>query len=228
MRLDQYLSYTLSLSRSDAKEICRKKRVKVNESIIIDSSFKVNDNDKVYFDEQDLHYQKFIYIMMNKPKGYLSATFDNIDPVVLDLIDGYEKYNLFPIGRLDKDTTGLLIISNDGSLSHVLTSPSKHINKTYVATTIKDLAREDIEKVKNGIMMDDKMTNPITINKLDNKEYEVIISDGKYHEVKRIFEYLDNKVIELKRIGIGNLLLDNSLKEGEYKLLDEEDIKKIF
>lgn len=227
MRLDQYISITLNVSRSDAKKIINKKTVTINEKIVNDSSFKVNDNDIVKYNDKVLVYEEYIYLLMNKPKGYISATFDNHYKTVMDLVNEYQKQNLFPIGRLDIDTTGLLLISNDGLLAHNLLSPSKHVSKTYLVTSKNIVSKEDINKVKDGIMMDNKMTNPIIINKLEDYQYEVIISDGKYHEVKRIFEYINNEVLELRRIRLGNLVLPNDLEEGKYIKLSKEDIDKI-
>jgi len=227
MRLDQFVSESLDLSRKDSKELIRKKEIKVNNIVITDSSYKVNINDEVFYNDQILEYEEYSYYILNKPKGYVTSTSDPQYKTVLDLMDVKGKDKLFPVGRLDIDTTGLLLITNDGALSHELLSPKKHIDKTYLVKSLNELSDSDILKVKNGIMMDNKMTNPIDIKRIDSLTYEIVISDGRYHEVKRIFEYLNNKVLELKRIKMGNLSLPDDLKEGEYIKIRDKEIEGI-
>jgi len=227
MRLDQYISKTLGISRSDSKNILKKKEIKVNNNIITDLSYQVNDLDTVTYKDNILVYEEFVYYLLNKPIGYVTSTYDPKYKTVMELLDVKNKEELFPVGRLDIDTEGLLLITNDGKLSHDLLSPSKHIDKVYLVKSLKELSDEDILKVKNGIMMDNKITNPIDIKRIDSLTYEIKISDGRYHEVKRIFEYLYNKVVSLKRIKMGSLVLPSSLNTGSFIKLNKSDIESI-
>jgi len=166
--------------------------------------------------------------MLNKPAGVVSATFDNKDKTVIDLINEYKHLNLFPFGRLDKDSEGLLIISNDGKLAHELLSPKKHVDKKYYVDVEGKVSEEDVKRFKEGIVLDDNescksSTLEIIESNAISKCY-VTISEGKYHQVKRMFESVNKKVIYLKRITFGNLSLDNNLKLGEYRKLTEDEI----
>ncbi len=229
MRIDKLLSFYFDISRKEVKKLFKDNKVLVNNKIIIDSSTNVNEsNDIIYCNDILVIYEPFIYLVLNKPKDYVTSTKDNINKTVLSLINDFKKYNLFPVGRLDIDTTGLLLITNDGNLSHKITSPNSHIHKIYEVTSLYELSTQDINKVKNGIMMDNKLTNPIIISKISSNIYHVDIEDGKYHEVKRIFEYLNNKVLKLKRLQIGKYILPDSLKEGNYIKITDSEVKKFL
>lgn len=176
---------------------------------------------------EKLEYEEFVYLMLNKPSGVVSATYDNKDKTVIDLIKDYKHLDLFPFGRLDKDSEGLLIISNDGKLAHELLSPKKHVDKKYYVEVLGRVTSEDIESFKNGIMLDGELCKSalLEIIKSDDISYcYVTISEGKYHQVKRMFESVNKKVTYLKRVTFGNLKLDENLKLGEYRKLTEQEI----
>lgn len=166
--------------------------------------------------------------MLNKPKDYISATFDNKHKTVLDLIKGFKTYNLFPVGRLDIDTEGLLILTNDGMLAHNLLSPNKHISKKYYVMLEKEISKIEINKIENGIVLDDGyLTKESKIELIDNKTLFINIFEGKYHQVKRMFEAVNNKVIYLKRVQMGELKLDQNLKLGQYRELTSSELERL-
>lgn len=213
-------------SRKEVKEYIRKGYVLVNGEVIVDDDFKVDEvNDEIVIANQTIEYEKDIYLMLNKPDGYISATYDPKDPIVLDLIDGYEKRGLFPVGRLDKDTVGLLLITNDGNLAHKLLSPKSHVDKTYYLKYSGTFPKNGNSQFENGIVLDDGYKcMPAKFIDLGNQEANIIIKEGKYHQVKRMMEAVGCSVTYLKRISFGPLSLDNTLKEGEYRHLSEEEI----
>ena len=226
MRLDKILAHMGYGSRKEVKEYIRKGYVLVNGEVIVDDDFKVDEvNDEIVIANQTIEYEKDIYLMLNKPDGYISATYDPKDPIVLDLIDGYEKRGLFPVGRLDKDTVGLLLITNDGNLAHKLLSPKSHVDKTYYLKYSGTFPKNGNSQFENGIVLDDGYKcMPAKFIDLGNQEANIIIKEGKYHQVKRMMEAVGCSVTYLKRISFGPLSLDNTLKEGEYRHLSEEEI----
>ena len=166
--------------------------------------------------------------MLNKPDGYVSATYDSHDPIVLDLIDGYEKRKLFPVGRLDKDTVGLLLITNDGDLAHRMLSPKKHVIKRYYLKFDGILTDKKISRFEEGITLEDGyLCMPASYEKLSENEGILSIKEGKYHQVKRMLEALDCTVTYLKRISFGPIELDKDLEEGKYRFLTEEELKRL-
>ena len=231
MRIDKLLSNIGCGSRAEIKKYCRYGIISVNGEIINNPGIQVDsENDVIVFDGEEVKYREFIYIMLNKPDGYISATFDKHDPIVLDLIDpSYYAFEPFPVGRLDKDTEGLLILTNDGKLSHRVLSPKKHVPKTYYAKIDGVVTQEDIIAFENGVTLDDgyeTMPAQLKILKSDEQsEIELTIHEGKFHQVKRMFESVDKKVVYLKRISMGKLKLDDSLNLGEYRELTEDEIK---
>lgn len=229
IRLDKILSHSGYGSRKEVKELIRKGYVMVNGEIITNDDFKVDEmNDEITIADSTIKYEKNIYIMLNKPDGYVSATYDNYDPIVLDLIEGYEKRNLFPVGRLDKDTVGLLLITNDGDLAHRMLSPKKHVDKSYYLKFEGVLTEKKISKFQEGITLDDGyLCMPAVYKSIANNEGILTIKEGKYHQVKRMLEALDCKVTYLKRISFGPLILDEKLQEGEYRFLTEEELKLV-
>ena len=164
--------------------------------------------------------------MLNKPKGYLSATEDYYEQTVLDLLPEYRHIDLFPVGRLDKDTTGLLLITNDGTLAHDLISPKKHVDKVYIATLDKELDLKIKDEFEHGIILDDELTLPASLEKIEDNIAKVTIHQGKYHQIKRMFEYFGYKVVELDRIKFSFLTYDG-LKIGEYRELSKEEIERL-
>lgn len=232
MRLDKFLKETGICSRNDAKKILKKGLVSVNGIVIKDDGYKVDvENDIVKYNDEIIKYDEFIYLMINKPAGVLSATEDYKDKTILDLVSEYKHRNLFPFGRLDKDSVGLIILSDDGKLGHELLSPRHHVDKKYYLKINGILNKEDIKAFKEGITLEDGYkckSALLEIIKSDNiSECYVTISEGKFHQLKRMFISRGKEVVYLKRISFGNITLDNSLKEGEYRALTSEEINKL-
>ena len=229
MRLDKLLAHMDYGSRKEVKELIRKGYVLVNGNVIKDDDFKVDEfNDEINILDSEIKYEEFIYIMLNKPEGYVSATYDFSKPIVLDLIDDYKKRNLFPVGRLDIDTHGLLLITNDGNLAHRMLSPKSHVDKKYYLKYDGKYNESFIQKFKDGITLDDgyKCMPAEFIDLGDNEAY-IIIREGKFHQVKRMMEAVGCNVTFLKRISFGNLVLDESLKEGKWRHLTNEEIESL-
>lgn len=225
MRLDKFLVHVGIGTRTQVKTTVKQGRVSINNVIVKKSDVKVNvEKDVIKFDNDVLVYSEFVYFMLNKPKGVVSATNDKTQKTVVDLIDTHVK-DIFPVGRLDKDTTGLLMITNDGKLAHELLSPKKHVNKVYIAKVDKQLPAQIIEDFKKGIILDDGYNClPAFLEILDNTTAQVTIQEGKFHQIKRMFESCDNKVVDLKRVQMGPLKLDEQLKLGEYRQLSVEEV----
>ena len=234
MRLDKYLSHTGFGSRKEVKEVLKKKIVTVNEKRVKDGKLSVNEtSDVICVDGETIYYQEFVYYMLNKPKGFVSATEDNVHRTVVDLIakEDYKK-GLFPVGRLDKDTTGFLLLTNDGDLAHQLLSPKKKVPKLYQSHVSGIMTETDKEIFLKGITISgDKKCLPakLTIMSVDEvnqtSEIELEIMEGKFHQVKRMVEAVGKKVVELNRKSMGGLLLDETLKPGAYRALNEKEIK---
>ena len=233
LRVDKILSNLGYGSRAELKVYCKKGLVKVNDKVISNPGTQVDtDVDKIEFNNEVVKYREFIYIMMNKPDGYLSATFDKRDPIVLDLIDpSYLTFEPFPVGRLDKDTEGLLVLTNDGQLAHRVLSPKKHVPKTYYAKVEGIVTEEDVKAFEQGVTLDDGYeTMPSQLEILESgeiSEIELTIHEGKFHQVKRMFESVGKKVVYLKRLSMGKLKLDETLNLGEYRELTDEEVKLI-
>ncbi|QXM05607.1 pseudouridine synthase [Crassaminicella indica] len=232
-RLDKVLSNMGYGTRKEIKSIIKKGRVKVDHQVIKDSSMHVDPYENhIEIDGMKLIYKEFIYIMMNKPQGVISASFDPKVETVVDLLDhSYQIFKPFPVGRLDKDTEGLLILTNDGKLSHDLLSPKKHVSKTYYAHIKGKVDQQDILSFKEGVILDDGYkTLPAELNIIKSdeiSEIELTIYEGKFHQVKRMFEAVDKKVIYLKRVAMGDLKLDQGLGLGEYRELTQEELGKL-
>lgn len=229
MRLDKYVSDAIICSRSEADKLIKTGKITVGDKIIKKPDHKVNEKSDVFFEGQKLEYSEFIYIMMNKPAGVISATDDpkNIEKTVLSLLD--EKYltkGLFPAGRLDKDTVGLLILTNDGKSAHRLLSPKHHVEKTYYVECDGDFVEGDIEICKNGVILDGELTKPciLTIDEEKKNCAKMILTEGKYHEIKRICNHLGKNVTFLERITFGNLTLDRTLERGMWRHLTKEEV----
>ena len=231
IRLDKYIATCLSLTRSQAKDVIKSKKIKINNIVVTDANVKIKDDDYVVFNDKELVYEENIYLMLNKPKGYVSSTDDAINKTVLDLIEDYNVNRLMIVGRLDIDTTGLLLITSDGAFVHKLTSPSNYIEKKYYVNCDKEFENEDVSSFKNGITIYlDKNTEykckSAKLEILNNKnEAYVTISEGKFHQIKKMCSAVGKKVLDLKRIEIGKLKLDPTLKEGEYRALKNEEVE---
>ncbi len=227
MRLDKFFTETATLSRRDANEQIKKGKVQVNGIVVIDSATKINENtDVIVYDGNIISYQKYVYIMLNKPEGVVSATEDTNQKTVLDLLpDKYKKLGLFPCGRLDKDTLGLVMLTNNGELAHNLLSPKKHVQKTYRYNCADPLSNESMQKIENGLMLaDGYITKPCKITKIKDTIGDITLTEGKYHEIKRLFGAVGNKITYLERISFGPLKLDVSLKRGEWRELTQNEI----
>lgn len=229
-RLDKVLGNMGYGSRKDVKKFIKEGMVKVNGKIIVNNDFKVEPySDEIYFNNEKILYREYIYLMMNKPKGLVSSTDDPLTKTVIDILEEeYLIFNPFPAGRLDKNTVGLLLITNDGKLAHELLSPKKGVNKTYYVEVDGYIDKEYIDKFKKGIVLDDGYkTLPATLeiikSDIISKVY-LTIQEGKYHQVKRMFESLSMKVLHLKRISMGPLNLDKTLEEGEYRELTDYEL----
>ena len=220
-------------SRKEVKQLLKDGSIKVNDVIVKNAKVHIDpEKDIVTLKDEVIEYKEYIYLMMNKPQGVISATEDTRDQTVVDLLDMDDQvYSPFPVGRLDKDTEGLLLLTNDGGLAHQLLSPKKHVPKTYYAVIDREVTEEDIEAFKQGVTLDDGyLTKPgelRIINSGENSEIELTITEGKFHQVKRMFEAVGKKVIYLKRISMGSLELDESLKLGEYRELTEEELSQL-
>lgn len=233
MRVDKLLSNVGVASRAELKKYCKQGLISVNGKVINNPGVQVDsESDDIRFNGEKIVYREFVYIMLNKQDGYISATFDKYDPIVLDLIDqSYLVFEPFPVGRLDKDTEGLLVLTNDGQLAHRVLSPKKHVPKTYYAKIQGKVTEEDILAFEKGVILDDgyeTMPSQLKILKSDDmSEIELTIHEGKFHQVKRMFESVGKKVVYLKRLSMGKLKLDESLGLGEYRELTEEEVKLI-
>lgn len=230
-RLDKILANLGYGSRKELKTTCRKGFVKVNGVVTKDSGAKVDpENDEIVINGEQIFYRKFIYLMMNKPDGVISATRDNRDETVIDLLEiDHQNFEPFPVGRLDKDTVGLLFLTNDGELNHRLISPKWHVDKVYSAKINKEVTESDIEAFKNGITLDDgylckEAKLEIVSASEDESDVIITIQEGKFHQVKRMFEAVGKEVTYLRRVEFGTIKLDETLTEGEYRELTDEEL----
>ncbi|MBC1685589.1 rRNA pseudouridine synthase [Listeria welshimeri] len=227
MRLDKLLSHTGFGSRKEVKPLLKSGAVVVNGTIQKDSKMQVNpDKDEITVHGTPVVYQEFVYFMLHKPQNVVSATEDNVSETVIDLLAQEDTLtNPFPVGRLDKDTEGLLVITNDGTLAHNLLSPKKHIDKTYYAKIDGEVLLEDVKAFAEGIVLDDGyICKPARLEIINPNEIKVTIQEGKFHQVKRMFAARGKTVSYLKRISMGQLQLDESLELGKYRPLTETEL----
>lgn len=231
-RLDKILSNMGKGSRKEVKDYIKKGLVTVDGEKILDEKRKFNPKEStIVFNGEMVNYRKYIYLLMNKPEGYLSATEDDVDPVVVDLLsENHRIFSPYPVGRLDKDTVGLLLLTNNGELNHRLISPKWKVEKKYVANLLNPPMDDYGKKIEEGIVIDDGYKClPGKYRILDEEKnlVELIISEGKFHQVKRMFEALDNKVIHLERVAFGPINLPTDLERGSYRELEKEEINKL-
>ena len=228
-RLDKIIGSQTSYSRKDVKELIRKKRIKVNDEIVLKSDIKIDpNNDIISIDNKVLIIKKYVYLMLNKPKGYVSATEDKNDMTVLDLVpEEYRHRDLFPAGRLDKDTTGLMIITDDGTFAHNILSPGKHISKTYNVTIDIPMTEEMVQGFKDGVQLIDGECKTASLEITGQYTGIVILTEGRYHQIKRMFGCYKAKVLKLHRIKMGNFTLPNNLKVGECREFTKEELKQV-
>ena len=237
MRLDKFLANSGIGTRKEVKIILKKGKIKVNEKIVKDAKMQVDEiKDDVKIEGEKITYKPFVYIMMNKPSGVISATEDGKHKTVIDLLcEKYKNYKVFPVGRLDIDTEGLLLLTNDGVLTHNLLSPKKHVDKKYYVELKEPLTIEKKKILENGIKLEENfVTKKAKIEIIDKDEdievnsVFITISEGKFHQVKRMFKFVENEVLYLKRVKMGKLLLPENLKLGEYRELSEEEMDLIL
>lgn len=230
-RLDKIISNLGYGSRKDVKTFAKKGLIEVDGVIVKDNGMSVDPEKSVIkINGEEILYRKYIYLMMNKPDGVISATHDNKDETVIDLLElNHQVFEPFPVGRLDKDTVGLLLLTNDGELNHRLISPKWHVDKVYYAKIDKKVDEKDIIAFENGITLDDgykclEAKLEILTSDGEGSEVKVTIQEGKFHQIKRMFEAVDKKVVYLKREEFGGLLLDPTLEEGEYRELTDDEL----
>lgn len=236
IRIDKYLVEMGVASRSQIKDMAKKGRIKVNDTLIKKTDLKIDEDvDRIYVDGSLIEYKKVEYYMLNKPAGVITATEDKHTKTVLDLITVLSRTDLFPVGRLDKDTEGLLIITNDGDLAHRLLSPKSHVDKVYYAKIDGIVTSSHIIQFREGItLLDGTKVMPGELKILSTdidknvSEIELTIHEGKFHQVKRMFEAIGTKVTYLKRLSMGPIILDENLKPGDFRILNELEISKLM
>ena len=222
-------------SRKEVHKLIKDGVVTINGKVVKAPKEKVTEKDQIMVGDQEVTYQKYHYFLMNKPKGVLSATEDRSQQTVISLLQNKDKYKgIVPVGRLDKDTTGLLLLTNDGQLNHELLAPNKHVNKIYHADIVGIANEDTIKQFAKGMTLGDgTKLKPAELKILsqdvenDTSKIEIKISEGKYHQIKRMFGVVGMKVVELERISMGNLSLPADLKRGQYKELSLNEIEKI-
>lgn len=228
-RIDKVISSQSNFSRKEVRQMILKKRVTVDGKIVDKYDTKIDQSRVVIaIDGKDIDLKKNIYLILNKPKGYISATEDKSQRTVLELVpEEFKERELFPAGRLDKDTTGLMLITNDGVMAHNILSPRKHIKKTYEVTIDIAMTDEMVDGFKNGIRLNDAECKSAELKITGKNTGIVIIKEGRYHQIKRMFGCFGAKVLELNRIGMGNLSLPRELKLGECRELTENELEKL-
>lgn len=235
LRIDKMLSNVGLGTRKQIKQDAKNGLIKINDLTVKDSSKIIDtEKDEVKYKGETVKYVQYIYLMMNKPQGVVSATEDNYDKTVIDLLEDEDKfYEPFPVGRLDKDTEGLLLITNNGQLAHDLLSPKKHVDKTYYVEVAEEVIEEDVKAFEEGVLLTEEnyKTLPAKLNIIESgypSKCYVTIKEGKFHQVKRMFLAINNEVTYLKRVSMGPLKLDETLKLGEYRHLTEEELNLLM
>ncbi len=229
MRLDKFFSTVGELSRSETQRAVRAKRITVNGEVAKKADVKVDpENDVITLDGERIAYKRFTYIMLNKPEGYISATDDSRLPTVLELLpEKYGKLGLFPCGRLDRDTVGLMLLTDDGELAHFLLSPVSHVPKTYLFRSREPLDEASAKKLCEGVDIGERsLTKPAALE-YDGTSGKITISEGRYHQIKRMFEVVGNEIVYLERTTFGPLMLDPALSRGEWRELTENEINEL-
>lgn len=235
LRIDKMLSNIGLGTRKQIKQDAKNGLIKINDITVKDSSKIIDtEKDEVKYKGETVKYVQYIYLMMNKPQGVVSATEDNYDKTVIDLLEDEDKfYEPFPVGRLDKDTEGLLLITNNGQLAHDLLSPKKHVDKTYYVEVAEEVIEDDVKAFEEGILLTEEnyKTLPAKLNIIESgypSKCYVTIKEGKFHQVKRMFLAINNEVTYLKRVSMGPLKLDETLELGEYRHLTEEELNLLM
>ncbi len=228
MRLDKYLAKANLGSRKQVKELIRKKKIQVNGVIVQKDDIKIDEyHDEIRFNDEVIVYQQYVYYMLNKPQGVVSATYDENCKTVMECFDEFLGDDVFPVGRLDKDTEGLLLVSNDGQLAHHLLSLKNHVDKTYYVLCKNKIDDGMVEGLQKQIVLQDAVFQPAKVEVLSDYELHLTIQEGKFHQIKRMLHHVGNEVVYLKRIRFGSLVLDENLQPGEYRMLSEDEIRKL-
>ena len=236
MRLDKFLVACAVGSRTEVKNFLKAGRVTVNGKKEKSAKLQINEErDQIRFDGQVLEYEEFVYYMMNKPQGVISATEDSKHRTVLDLLDDSARTKeVFPVGRLDIDTHGLLLLTDDGKLAHALLSPKRHVDKTYLAQVKGIMTQEDVDAFAKGISLKDFTCQPakleiVSVDSVKNQSLvRVTIAEGKFHQVKRMVAFCGKEVVDLQRLTMGTLILDEKLKRGEWRRLTKEELENLL
>ena len=236
MRLDNFLVACAVGSRTEVKNLLKAGRVMVNGKKEKSAKLQIDEErDEIRFDGQVLEYEEFVYYMMNKPKGVISATEDPKHRTVLDLLDDIAlSKEVFPVGRLDMDTHGLLLLTNDGQLAHALLSPKRHVDKTYLAQVKGIMTQEDVETFAKGIPLKDFTCQPAKLELVsietekNQSQIRVTIAEGKFHQIKRMVGYCGKEVVDLQRLTMGTLVLDENLQRGEWRRLTKEELEVLL
>ena len=236
MRLDKFLVACAVGSRTEVKNFLKAGRVTVNGKKEKSAKLQINEErDEIRFDGQVLEYEEFVYYMMNKPQGVISATEDSKHRTVLDLLDDSARTKeVFPVGRLDIDTHGLLLLTDDGKLAHALLSPKRHVDKTYLAQVKGIMTQEDVDAFAKGISLKDFTCQPakleiVSVDSVKNQSLvRVTIAEGKFHQVKRMVAFCGKEVVDLQRLTMGTLILDEKLKRGEWRRLTKEELENLL
>ena len=226
MRLDKFLTTQGIGSRKEVKEFLKKSLILVNDQVEKRPEYKINpETDTIVFQGKKIFFKQHVYFILNKPAGCVTATEDKKEKTVLDYITKERHRDLFPVGRLDKDTEGLLLITDDGELAHQLLSPKHHVDKVYLATLEKPVGKEDVEAFLKGLDIGEKtLTLPAKLEPLSDNQAKVTLHEGKFHQIKRMFEVRNNKVRKLKRLSMGEICLEDSLLPGEFRPLTDKEL----
>ena len=224
MRLDKFVSDAAAMTRNESRKAIKSGRIAVDGKTVKDISQHIEPDAVVLLDGCELKYSEFIYIMLNKPAGYVSATEDKRQKTVLELLEpSFSRYQLFPVGRLDIDTEGFLLLTNDGELAHNMLSPNKNVGKTYFLRLEKPITDEQIAELEKGVDIGECITKPAKAERISENEINLTITEGKFHQVKRMARAVGNEITYLERLAYGQFYLDKALKKGEYRLLLPEE-----
>ena len=230
MRLDRFLSEQGIMSRREAAKAAKGGRITVNGDAVRSADIRISEEtDTVAIDGAAVEWRRFVYIMLSKPEGYISATDDPREKTVLELISERDrKIGLFPCGRLDKDSTGLMLLTNDGALAHRLLSPKYHCEKRYIVNIAKPIEDEGIiSRLESGVDIGGEITRPAKFTPMTPTRFEVTLREGRYHQIKRMFESVGNKVVTLRRVSFAGIELDPRLKSGEWRYLTDDEISAL-
>ena len=228
MRIDKFVSDAAAMTRKESRKAIKSGRVSRGDEIVKDISLSVSENERILLDGKEITYKKYVYIMLHKPGGYVSATEDKRQKTVLDLLDpSYARYGLFPVGRLDIDTEGFLLLTNDGDLSHSVISPNKNVGKTYFVRLEKNITDREISLLENGVDIGECITKPAKVKRVSENEINLTITEGKFHQIKRMAKAVENTVIYLKRLAYGEFYLDETLERGDYRELSDKEVENL-